>query len=144
MRLRSALSVGCFAALVVASVRLPPLTLPFVDRAPIRQAMTMMPDRGGWFPDYPRFLEEVRARTAPGQSIALLVPTMEWERGYSYAYYRASYFLAGRRVLPAVLADGRLLPENLNRAQYVAVWRRPAPAGAHVVFAGYGGTLVSR
>ena len=144
MRLRSALSVGCFAALVVASVRFPPLTLPFIDRRPIQQSMTISPDRGGWWPDYPRFLEQVRAHTRRDQSIALLVPTMQWERGYSYAYYRASYFLAGRRVLPLVLENDRPAPENLNRAQYLAVWRRPAPAGAQVVFAGYGGTLVSR
>ena len=118
--------------------------LPFVDRGPIQRSMTIMPDRGGWWPDYPRFLEEVRAHTRRGQSIALLVPTMQWQRGYFYAYYRASYFLAGREVLPLVLENDRPVPENLHRAQYLAIWSRPAPAGARVVFAEYGGTLVRR
>jgi hypothetical protein len=144
MRPRAVLSIACFAGLVIASVRLPPLKLPFIDRTPIQRSMTLFPDRGGWWPDYPRFLEEVRAQTKRGDSIALLVPTMRWSRGYSYAYYRASYFLAGREVLPLVLESDRPVPENLGRAQYLAVWHRQAPAGARVVFAGYGGALVRR
>lgn len=144
MRPRTVLSIACFAGLVIASIRLPSLTLPFIDRTPIQRSMSAFPDRGGWWPDYPRFLQEVRARTKRGDSIALLVPTMHWERGYSYAYYRASYFLAGREVLPLVVVSDRPVPGNLQRAQYLAVWRRQAPAGARVVFAGYGGALVRR
>jgi hypothetical protein len=144
MRPRAVLSIACFTGLVIASVRLPPLMLPFIDRTPIQRSMSVFPDRGGWWPDYPRFLAEVHAQTKRGDSIAILVPTMQWSRGYSYAYYRASYFLAGREVLPLVLESGLPVPENLRRAQYVAMWRRQAPAGAHVVFTGYGGTLVRR
>lgn len=141
---RAVLSIACFAGLVVASVRIPPLTLPFIDREPIHRSMTILPDRGGWAPEYPAFLDQVRAHTKPGDSIALLVPTMHWDRGYSYAYFRASYFLAGREVLPLVVENDRPVPENLRRAEYLAVWHRSAPAGAPLVFAGHGGALVRR
>ncbi len=141
---RRLLSIVCFAALGIASIRIPPLTLPFVDREPIRRAMTARPDEGGWWPDYPRFLQAVRERTAQGDSIALFVPTLSWEGGYSYAYYRASYFLAGREVLPVIMpGDGRV-PANVTRARYVAIWHGRPRDGSRVVFAGFGGTLVRR
>ena len=144
MSLRRLLRTGCFAALVIASLRLPPLTLPFIDREPIHRSMTVLPDEGVWWPDYPRFLQAIRERTATGESIALFVPTLSWEGGYSYAYYRASYFLAGREVLPVIMPGDRRVPGNVSRAQYVAIWQGRPPAGARVVFAGFGGTLVRR
>ena len=144
MRPRTALSIACFAALVIASIRIPPLTLPFVDREPIRRSMTVLPDAGIWWPDYPRFLEAVRAKTQRGDTIALFVPTFSWEGGYSYAYYRASYFLAGREVLPVIVPGDRRVPQNANRAKYVAIWHGRPPSGVHVVFEGFGGTLVRR
>ena len=144
MPLRPLLSAACLAALIAVSVRFQLLTLPFVNRAPIERAMTILPDRGAWSPDYPKFLEAVRERTARGDSIALMVPARSWESGYAYAYYRASYFLAGRTVLPVMLPNDRRLPENLNRSHYVAFWPGKAPAGANVVFAGFRGALVRR
>lgn len=106
--------------------------------------MLMTPDAGGWFPRYPAFLEEVADHTQRGDTIALVVPPKTWDGGYSYAYYRASYFLAGREVLPVVDADDRALPENLQRARYVAVWRMPPPAGWRVAWAAHGGALLAR
>jgi hypothetical protein len=144
MRPRAILSIACFFGLAIASIRPKPLTLPFIDRTEAHQRMTVYPDRGIWWPDYPRFLEEVRRRTKSGDSIALADPTMRWDDGYSYAYYRASYFLAGREVLPLVAPDDRRLTANLNRAEYLAVWHNRVPAGAAVVFAEYGGVLVRR
>ncbi len=144
MHPRAILSIACFIGLAVASIRLPSLVLPFIDRTNAHQRMTTYPDRGVWWPDYPRFLEEVRSRTKNGDSIALADPTMRWDAGYSYAYYRASYFLAGREVLPLVAPNDRRLTANLNRAEYLAVWHNRVPGRRPVVFAGYGGVLVRR
>lgn len=91
--------------------------------------------------DYPAFLAEVARRTKPAQSIAIVVPMRYWNAGYSYAYYRASYFLAGRRVVPIVDADDSVHPERLREADFVAVWRVPEFAGPEVVWQGQGGVL---
>jgi hypothetical protein len=144
MRLRALLSIACLIGLAVASIRPQPLTLAFIDRTNLHQEMTILPDGGVWWPDYPRFLEEVRWRTKNGDSVAVVAPSMNWDAGYSYAYYRASYFLAGREVLPLVTPDGRSLSSNFNRAEYLAIWHNRVPAGAAVVFAGNGGVLVRR
>jgi hypothetical protein len=90
----------------------------------MHRVMSAYPDRG--WSGYPQFLESVRARTKRGDSIALVVPNATWERGYSYAYYRATYFLAGREVLPVIDTHDVPQPENLARARYVATFgRRP-------------------
>ena len=102
----------------------------FANRAAMHDAMTRYPDRG--WEGYPSFLEGVRARTKPGDTIALVVPGSSWDRGYSYAYYRASYFLTGREVLPVIDSDDTPQPGNLARAKCVVVWRRS------------GGTLLRR
>ncbi len=144
MPLRPVLSAACFAALVIVSVRIPPLTLPFIDREPIHQAMTRQADPGAWWPDYPRFIEAVRRRTAPGDSIAILVPPQRWEGGYTYPYYRASYILAGREVLPLIAPDNRRLPENFKRAKYIAIWPAKPLPGTQVVLTEFHGALVRR
>jgi uncharacterized membrane protein len=119
------------------------LLLPFLDRGPISAAFTERPDR--LWPPFPKFIEGVRARTQNGDSIALVTPTFDWDQGYSYAYYRASYLLAGREVLPLAMEDRRLHPENFRRAKYIAVWGRPFPASRYtVVWQGEGGTLLRR
>jgi hypothetical protein len=92
-------------------------------------------------PDYPAFLAEVARRTKPGQSIAIVVPMRYWNAGYSYAYYRASYFLAGRRVVPIVDSDDAVHPERLQEADFVAVWRVPEFAGPEEIWRGHGGVL---
>ena len=48
------------------------------DRAPIRAALSRV--AFGKMPGFENFLEEVRARTAPGDTIALVVPMTEWQR----------------------------------------------------------------
>ncbi|HUP65236.1 MAG TPA: hypothetical protein VM557_08145, partial [Thermoanaerobaculia bacterium] len=57
-----------------------------------------------------------------GSRVAIVVPMREWERGYAWAYYRASWFLAGREVVPLLDEDDRFLRENLQRADFVASW----------------------
>jgi hypothetical protein len=116
------------------------LILPFVDRSPIERAMLAYPD-GQWL-QYPRFLDEVRARTKPGDSIALIVPARRWEGGYSYAYYRASYFLAGREVLPVVNEQDQPIPQNVHGARYIAAIGVSLRVPADVIWQGEGGALL--
>lgn len=98
----------------------------------------------GKMPGYEKFLVGVRSRTEPGDTIALVVPMTEWS-GYSWAYYRASYVLAGRTVLPLMDASNRVHPENLSAAVYVAAWEsHPRDASARVVWAEDGGALLRR
>lgn len=98
------------------------------------------PDRGT--PDYPVFLEEVARRTRPGQSIAIVVPMRSWHYGYSYAYYRATYFLVGRRVVPIVDPNDSLHPERLKETDFIAVWNTPDFHGSEVLWRGHGGVLL--
>lgn len=112
------------------------------DRAPARIALSRV--AFGKMPGYENFLEEVRARTAPGDTIALVVPMTEWN-GYSWAYYRASYVLAGRRVLPLLDPSNRAHPENLAAAVYVAAWEAaPRDASLSVIWETPGGALLRR
>lgn len=138
-------TLALFAVLAIFALRIDQqiLILPFMHRAPIAAAFAQRADR--LWPQFPVFINAVRERTQDGDSIALITPTFDWDRGYSYAYYRASYLLAGREVLPLALDDGRLHPENFRRAKYVAVWGTTFPQGrATVVWQGDGGTLLRR
>ena len=126
---------------LVISVPLNIVSLPFLDRERISASVARYADGACW-PDYPRFLDGVRAATRDGDSIALLVPMRHWDGGYSYAFYRASYFLPGREVLPLVTPRDEVVLENLRRARYVALWRMPPPRGGTIVWSGSGGVLV--
>ena len=138
---RRVLALLVVSIIVALSIELRFLKLPFLDRKPIGEAFRRRPDR--LWPQFPLFLEGVRAHTRNGDSIALIVPTLDWENGYSYAYYRASYILAGREVLPVADSEKRLHPENFRRARYVAVWGGSLPGGRRVVeWQGEGGTLL--
>ncbi len=72
--------------------------------------------------DYDRFLLEVRRRTSPGSSIAIDALAEKFQPDYAYRYYRASYQLAGRRVIPLKDRDDRDHRERIAQADYVAVW----------------------
>jgi hypothetical protein len=127
VNLRRAFTILCLAVIVLMSTDARMLQLPFIGRGPAAR-MVKDPDRG--WPDYPHFLEGVREHTNRGDSIAIILPTMSWEGGYFYGYYRASYFLAGREVLPLVEAGDKRLPQNFRDAKYIAIFgaglRRPA------------------
>ena len=95
------------------------------DRAALSYDFSIDPDRGTQ--EYPHFLADVVRWTKPGDRIAIFVPMRKWDDGYSYAYYRASFILAGREVIPVVWTDDRLLRENAQRADYFAVWEMNIP-----------------
>jgi hypothetical protein len=137
---RRALTLLCLAAIVVLGVASRLLELPFIDRAEAVRAMARYPDRV--WPDYPLFLQGVREHTRPGDTIAVIVPAMTWDGGYSYAYYRASYFLTGREVLPLVTPDNIRLQQNFRAAKYIAVFGVGLRAPADVVWRGGRGALL--
>jgi hypothetical protein len=140
LNLRRALTVICLAAIVVFGVAARLFNLPFIDRRPSAVAMATFPDRA--WPDYPRFLEGVREHTNAGDTIAIIVPGMSWDGGYSYAYYRASYFLTGREVLPLMTPDDTRLPQNFRRAKYVAVFGVGLRTPADVIWRSGRGALL--
>jgi len=140
LTVRRALTLVCLAAIVVIGVATRLFQLPFIDRAEAVRTRARTPD-GSW-PDYPAFLEGVREHTKPGDSIAIIVPAMTWDDGYSYAYYRASYFLTGREVLPLVKAGNVRLPQNFRGAKYVAVFGVGLRTPADVVWRGGRGALL--
>jgi hypothetical protein len=117
--MRRRVAIVLFVALAVLSIDFDLFRFALHYQA-MRGVMSAYPDRG--WSGYPQFLESVRARTKRGDSIALVVPNAGWDRGYAYAYYRASYFLAGREVLPAIGRDDVPLQQNLARARYVATF----------------------
>lgn len=142
--MRRRLALLLFAALALLAIDPVVVRVALGNRSRLNHFFTIFPDRL-WYPDYPAFLEEVRTHTRPGDTIAILVPSMRWEAGYSYAYYRASYVLAGREVLPLVRPDDTPVPANLSRAKYVAAWHRNVPDRTpRVVWAGRGGALLER
>jgi len=112
MEIRCVLAIGCFAAFVILSIDPERIIRLFFDRDALRAEAIASPD-GPMGPEYPAFLEAVRQRTSNGDVIVLDFPR---ER-YWWGFYRASYFLAGRDVLPPTA-------ENLQRAKYIAVFDR--------------------
>src|ERR1700688_5097444 len=110
MSARRILAACALIALVALHFDYKLVAFPFLNREGFHRAFTALPDRG--WSEYPRFLEGVREHTKAGDRIAVIVPGMRWDDGYSYAYYRASYFLTGREVLPLIYYD-KPLRENL-------------------------------
>ena len=139
---RRVLAFAVLAALVV--VRIEPRLLSVPLRRPFfARVYATFADR--LWPQYPQFIEGVRAHTDDGDSIAIVVPTLDWDRGYSYAYYRASYLLTGREVLPLADRENHLQLLNFRNAKYIAVWNTSMPQ-AHftTVWRGAGGVLLRR
>lgn len=139
--IRRILGMAAVVVIVALSLDVRLIQILVADREALHRYFTRRPDR--LWPEYPRFLDGVRERTQNGDSIALIVPTTDWENGYSYAYYRGSYLLAGREVLPISDSGGGRHPENVRRARYLAVWGRSFPPGPYtVVWRGHRGALL--
>jgi hypothetical protein len=108
-----------------------------VDAARTREAMTELPYRK--LPGFRRLLLEVDRSTPRGARIAIALPYRQWEGGYGYGYYRASFLLPGKQVVPL------LPPSNLRFADYVVVWKgRPEIAGFAPLWTTSDGTLFKR
>ena len=115
----------------------------FADRAAASAALTAGPDRAA--PGYADFLREVKKRTPADARVALLVPMRQWSGGYEYAYYRASYALVPREVIPLVDPDDEAHLERAVEADYVAAWRMaPRIPGFTQVWDADGSVLLER
>lgn len=88
---------------------------------------------------------EVDRRTPPGASILLVLPHRRWKEGYEYGFLRSEFLLPAKRVLPLIDEQGRMLKDNVARAEYVACWRECGlPPGFEIVWRGSDGTLARR
>ena len=141
--MRRRLAILCLAAIVISRIQPNYVWRPFFDFAALKSEYVRWAD---WWPQYPLFLDGVRANTKNGDSIVIITPVKSWDPGYAYAFFRGSYFLAGRKVLPYVSYETVLHPENLRAAQYVAVYRTEAPpeSPSSVVWRGKFGELLRR
>jgi hypothetical protein len=121
MRVRLALSAVTLAAIVAGGFEPFYLRVFALDGARYRAFATELPYRK--LPGFRRFLLEVDRTTPPGVRIAIALPYREWEGGYGYGYYRASFLLPGKQVVP-LLQPGRDVPApaNIGGADYVACW----------------------
>lgn len=141
--LRKIIAAGALIALLALRVEPKLWQFPFGDRALLNAYFVDQADHH--WAMYVRFLKGVRERTPRGAKIIFVVPTMSWDDGYSYAYYRANYFLSGREVLPLVWMDDSTHSENLRAAEYLGLWRVEMPrTNARVVWQGEGGVLLKR
>ncbi len=139
---RSALAAVALAAVVATRIDPAYLQSFFIDREV--RARELVPYIDKRWPTYARFIEGVRARTGPGATIAIVTPPSEPREVYPLAYYRASYYLAGREVLPVIEPrTGADIPGNFTAARYVAAFG-DAPAAGELVWKGEGGALYRR
>jgi hypothetical protein len=107
------------------------------DAARRRAAMTELPYRK--LPGLRRLLVDVDRSTPRGAKVAIALPFRDWEGGYGYGYYRASFLLPGKQVVPL------LPPSNLRFADYVVVWKgRPVIEGFVPLWTTSDGTLMVR
>lgn len=91
------------------------------------------------------FYAGIRARTKPGDTIAIAAPFPTWDGGYEYVYARSLYTLAGRRIYNLIDPNDRGHPENLRHAMYIAAYRsEPHVPGFATVWRSPDGTLLRR
>ena len=128
---RRRLATFLFVAIAAAAAFNPAL---FTRAAPVRPPSPAN--------DYEAFLARVRSSTKPGDSIVILAPARRGSEEYSFAFFRASYALAGRTVLPAVDTSGRVVAENIRAARYAAVWHGRFASTRRPVWRTPGGELL--
>jgi hypothetical protein len=118
---RTVAALVAFGSILVGAFQPFYLQVLFRDRAALSQHLTAL--RFGRAPELRGLLYAVREQTEPGAQIALVTPVHRWDEGYAYAYYRASYVLAGRVVVPLVTRMDEPVPENIRFAEYVVTWK---------------------
>jgi hypothetical protein len=142
--IRRAAAAIAFAAILIGGFETYYLRVFRESPARLRPILTELPYRK--MPGLRELLIGADARTPRGASIAILVPYSAWAGGYGYAYYRSSYLLPGKQVIPLLrLGEDRSAPENLALADYVICWGgvRPA-AGFTMVWQTTAGMLLRR
>ncbi len=112
--------------------------------APWRAAMTELPYRK--LQGLHRLFLDVDRSTPRGARIAIALPFGAWEGGYGYGYYRASFLLPGKQVVPLLELNRDVpQPENLRFADYVVAWHgKPEVKGFTAMWSTPDGTLLRR
>ena len=120
-------AAACLLSLILLVESFSPnyLSVLTADRGRMAAALTARPDVQA--PGYRRCLDRAGELTPRGASVAVLVPWRRWDPAYAYAYYRATYLLTGRRVVP--LLDRHHVPhlERLRTSEWVVSWQVPLP-----------------
>lgn len=109
------------------------------DRDVLGRHLVELPYRK--LPTLRTFLLDAREQTASGETLVFLAPFDSFEGGYRYAFGRAAYLLAGRRVLPVIGRDDAPLIENLRAADAAVAWKAPPPRGFEPVWVGADGSV---
>jgi hypothetical protein len=110
----------------------------------MRAMLTELPYRK--LAGFRRFLLEVDRTTPRGARIAICLPFTGWESGYGYGYYRASFLLPGKQVVPLLRPDADLpAPGNVAVADFVACWHgAPRVDGFEELWRSGDGVLLKR
>jgi hypothetical protein len=115
----------------------------FLDRARTRVILTELPFSKT--PHLRDFYLDVRARTKPGDTIAIASRYTKWDGGYDYVYARSLYILSGRHILALLDPQDRPHPEKLAGADYVAAYQgEPQIPNFATVWRGPYGSLLRR
>ena len=131
-----------FAGLVYVGLKPFYVTFLGADRAQWGRHLEEFPDRRA--PGYVALLHAAGDHVPMGARVAVVFPTLDWPRGYSYAFFRAQYVLAGRVFVPLSWYDGPR-PERIAEADYAIVYRHEMPAGAwDVLFQNADGSVLRR
>ena len=140
---RRILAIICLCAIVISRIKLNYVWRPFFDFQALQAEYARWAD---WWPQYPPFLDQIRAHTHSGDSIIIITPAKSWTLGYAYAFFRGSYYLTGRKLLPYISYDKIFHPENVRAVVYTAAYRSAAPpgSGTTVVWRGKFGELLKR
>src|ERR1043165_4621870 len=105
-RLRAILAVAAFLAIAAGAFQPLYVRMLFADTTRMRAAFEELPYRR--LPGLRRLMLDVARTTPPGARIALFAPfapSIDSDGGYGYAFRRAPFLLAGRRVLPMTARD---------------------------------------
>lgn len=85
-------------------------------------------------PAYLALVKKAADEVPAGARVAVLYSTLEWHRGYSYAYFRAQYFLPGRAIVPLGWPNGPQ-PQRVAEADWAIVYGAELPDGNWTVVA---------
>ena len=125
-RLRAILTAAAFVAIAAGAFQPLYVRMLFAAAPPMRAAFEELPYRR--LPGLRRLMLDVDGLTPPGARIALWTPFREWDGGYGYAFRRAPFLLAGKRVLPMIEPErDRPTVRYLGEADYVVCWRACPP-----------------
>src|ERR1044071_4695327 len=102
-RLRGILTAAAFVAIAAGAFQPLYVRMLFADTTRMRAAFEELPYRR--LPGLRRLMLDAARTTPPGARIALFAPFNDWDGGYGYAFRRAPFLLAGRRVLPLTTRD---------------------------------------